>query len=220
MEFLIDKTFWDNLVKKAPPVMALQIQNGLKKNRFGISDLKENCVLKLPKKIISFGFCKALINLGHNDYGFYRNEYIWRDRLLSNKRRNIKKISSFEKLILEVLIETQGLSEKIKYKDLGADQGELVKIFPSEQTPPMELAELQERTASAWKLLDKANLTEIERKIVSIRFGLDGSNEWRTLAEVARHMSCSREYCRQVVQRALRKLRKAGIQNGLVDSLS
>ena len=157
MEFLIDKTFWDNLVKKAPPVMALQIQNGLKKNRFGISDLKENCVLKLPKKIISFGFCKALINLGHNDYGFYRNEYIWRDRLLSNKRRNIKKISSFEKLILEVLIETQGLSEKIKYKDLGADQGELVKIFPSEQTPPMELAELQERTAYKTDANDQNN---------------------------------------------------------------
>jgi len=84
----------------------------------------------------------------------------------------------------------------------------------------MELAELAERTASAWKLLDKANLTEKERKIVSLRFGLDGSKEWRTLAEVARHMSCSREYCRQVVQRALRKLRKAGIQNGLVDSIS
>ena len=78
---------------------------------------------------------------------------------------------------------------------------------------------LAERTDSAWKLLDKANLTEKERKIVSLRFGLDGSNEWRTLAEVARHMSCSREYCRQVVQRALRKLRKAGIQNGLVDSI-
>ena len=133
MEFLINKDFWDNLVKKAPPAMALQIQNGLKKNRFGIYDLKENYVLKLPKKIISFGFCKALINLGHND--FSRNEYIWRDRLLSNKKRNIKKISSFEKLILEVLIETQGLSEKIKYKDLGADQGELVKIFPSDQIP-------------------------------------------------------------------------------------
>jgi hypothetical protein len=31
-------------------------------------------------------------------------------------------------------------------------------------------------------------------------------------------MSCSREYCRQVVQRALRKLRKTGIQQGLVSS--
>ncbi|NDH40711.1 MAG: RNA polymerase subunit sigma-70, partial [Gammaproteobacteria bacterium] len=45
----------------------------------------------------------------------------------------------------------------------------------------------------------------------------DGSHEWRTLAEVARLLGCSREYCRQVVQRALRKLRKAGIQAGLVE---
>ena len=46
----------------------------------------------------------------------------------------------------------------------------------------------------------------------------DGTHEWRTLAEVARHMNCSREYCRQVVQRALRKLRKTGIQSGLVET--
>jgi DNA-directed RNA polymerase sigma subunit (sigma70/sigma32) len=37
------------------------------------------------------------------------------------------------------------------------------------------------------------------------------------LAEVARQQSCSREYCRQVVQRSLRKLRRAGIQSGLVE---
>ena len=122
-----------------------------------------------------------------------------------------------ELLSCELRSITVSLQGTVKSK---SDPSELVDILPSEQTPPMELAELAERTASAWKLLDKANLTEKERKIVSLRFGLDGSNEWRTLAEVARHMSCSREYCRQVVQRALRKLRKAGIQNGLVDSVS
>ena len=122
-----------------------------------------------------------------------------------------------ELLSCELRSITVSLQGTVKSK---SDPSELVDILPSDQTPPMELAELDERTASAWKLLDKANLTEKERKIVSLRFGLDGSNEWRTLAEVARHMSCSREYCRQVVQRALRKLRKAGIQNGLVDSIN
>ena len=122
-----------------------------------------------------------------------------------------------ELLSCELRSITVSLQGTVKSK---SDPSELVDILPSDQTPPMELAELAEMTASAWKLLDKANLTEKERKIVSLRFGLDGSNEWRTLAEVARHMSCSREYCRQVVQRALRKLRKAGIQNGLVDSIS
>ncbi len=99
-----------------------------------------------------------------------------------------------------------------------SDPSELVDILPSEEIAPMELAELAERSDSAWSLLDKANLTEKERTIVSLRFGLDGTNQWRTLADVARHMNCSREYCRQVVQRALRKLRKAGVQSGLIES--
>lgn len=99
-----------------------------------------------------------------------------------------------------------------------SDPSELVDVLPSEEIPPMERAEMAERTASVWTLLNRANLTPKERMVVTLRFGLDGSHEWRTLAEVARHMSCSREYCRQVVQRALRKLRKTGIQSGLVES--
>ncbi len=120
-----------------------------------------------------------------------------------------------ELLSCEIRSLTVSLQGTVKSK---FDLSELVDILPSEETPPLELAELAERSASAWKLLEKSNLTEKERTIVSLRFGLDGSNEWKTLAEVARHMHCSREYCRQVVQRALRKLRKAGLQNGLVES--
>jgi len=82
----------------------------------------------------------------------------------------------------------------------------------------MERAEQAERFDSVWTLLEQSNLTPKERTVVLLRFGLDGSHEWRTLAEVARHMQCSREYCRQVVQRALRKLRKAGLESGLVDA--
>ena len=99
-----------------------------------------------------------------------------------------------------------------------SDPSQLVDILPSDEIPPMERAEIAERSASVWALLSKANLTPKEHKVVTLRFGLDGTNEWRTLAEVARHMNCSREYCRQVVQRALRKLRKTGIQSGLVES--
>ena len=98
-----------------------------------------------------------------------------------------------------------------------ADPSELVDVLPSNEPAPMERAEQAERTASVWTLLERANLTPKERTVVMLRFGLDGSHEWRTLAEVARQLACSREYCRQVVQRALRKLRKAGIESGLVD---
>ena len=119
-----------------------------------------------------------------------------------------------ELLACELRSITVSLQGAVKSK---TDPSELVDILPSEEVPPMELAELAERSASAWSLLDKSNLTPKERTILSLRFGLDGSNEWRTLAEVARQMNCSREYCRQVVQRALRKLRKTGIQNGLLE---
>jgi RNA polymerase sigma factor (sigma-70 family) len=98
-----------------------------------------------------------------------------------------------------------------------SDDSELVDVLPSLEPAPMERAEQAERNASVWLLLDQANLTPKERTIVMLRFGLDGSNEWRTLAEVARQMDCSREYCRQVVQRALRKLRKTGLDSGLVE---
>ena len=99
-----------------------------------------------------------------------------------------------------------------------ADPSELVDVLPSTEMPPMERAELAERMASVWTLLDRANLTPKERTVVMLRFGLDSSHEWRTLADVARQLGCSREYCRQVVQRALRKLRKVGIQSGLVEA--
>ena len=98
-----------------------------------------------------------------------------------------------------------------------SDPSELVDVLPSPELAPMERAELAERSATVWTLLEDASLTPKERTVVMLRFGLDGSHEWRTLAEVARQLECSREYCRQVVQRALRKLRKTGIERGLVE---
>jgi RNA polymerase sigma factor (sigma-70 family) len=118
-------------------------------------------------------------------------------------------------LACELRSVTVSLQGTVKSK---SDPSELVDILPSEEIPPLELAEIAERTESVRTLLNRANLTPKELTVVTLRFGMDGSNEWRTLAEVARHMNCSREYCRQVVQRALRKLRKAGIQSGLVES--
>ena len=109
---------------------------------------------------------------------------------------------------------TVSLQGAVKSK---ADPSELVDVLPSPEPAPMERAELAERSAAAWTLLDRACLTPKERTVVMLRFGLDGSHEWRTLAEVARQLGCSREYCRQVVQRALRKLRKTGIDSGLVE---
>lgn len=120
-----------------------------------------------------------------------------------------------ELLACELRSVTVSLQGAVRSK---SDPSELVDLLPSDEMAPMERAELAERSASVWTLLERANLTPKERTVVMLRFGLDGTHEWRTLAEVARQLACSREYCRQVVQRALRKLRKAGIESGLVET--
>ena len=128
---------------------------------------------------------------------------------------DLSRIEVEELLACELRSITVSLQGIVKSK---SHPNELVDIIASNETPPMELAEINERSASVWALLEQANLTPKEQMVIKLRFGLDGSNEWRTLAEVARHMNCSREYSRQVVQRALRKLRKIGSQNGLLEN--
>ena len=118
-----------------------------------------------------------------------------------------------ELLTCELRSVTVSLQGVVKSK---SDPSELVDVLPSSELPPLERAELAERITVVWSLLEQACLTPKERTVVMLRFGLDGSHEWRTLAEVARQLGCSREYCRQVVQRALRKLRRAGLESGLV----
>ncbi|MCT0201666.1 sigma-70 family RNA polymerase sigma factor [Synechococcus sp. CS-603] len=99
-----------------------------------------------------------------------------------------------------------------------ADPSELLDVLPSTQPSPLEQAEVSERHAVAWELLDRSDLSERERAVVLLRFGLDQGHQWRTLAEVAEQLGCSREYGRQVVQRALRKMRRIGLQSGLVEA--
>jgi RNA polymerase primary sigma factor len=50
------------------------------------------------------------------------------------------------------------------------------------------------------------HLTEQEREVLALRFGLDGK-ERHTLAEIGRLLDVSRERVRQVELKALRKLR-------------
>ena len=95
----------------------------------------------------------------------------------------------------------------------------LLDLVPSDAMAPMELAEQAERAASAWALLDHSTMTAKERRVVVLHFGLDGGNDARTLAQVARELDCSREYCRQVVQRALVKLRSRGVETGLIEAV-
>ena len=95
----------------------------------------------------------------------------------------------------------------------------LLDLVASDAMAPMELAEQAERSASVWTLLDHSTMTAKERRVVVLHFGLDGGDDSRTLAQVARELDCSREYCRQVVQRSLVKLRSRGVETGLIEAV-
>ena len=64
-----------------------------------------------------------------------------------------------ELLSCELRSITVSLQGVVKSK---SDPSELVDLLPSEEVPPLEHAELAERSASAWKLLDNARLANVE----------------------------------------------------------
>jgi len=70
--------------------------------------------------------------------------------------------------------------------------------------PPLELASQQLLKAQICEALNK--LTERERKIIVLRFGLE-DGKFRTLEEVGREFGITRERIRQIEAKALRKLR-------------
>jgi RNA polymerase primary sigma factor len=79
----------------------------------------------------------------------------------------------------------------------------------------VEKEELAKRLAEAMSMLDPR-----ERKILSMRFGLDRGEE-RTLTEVAEVIGVSRERIRQIEQAALSKLRRMpGLRNDIFEYLA
>ncbi len=72
-----------------------------------------------------------------------------------------------------------------------------------------EVALLEDRRAAIAQAL--AVLEEREREVIRLRFGLDGDGRERTLEEVGRVLSLTRERIRQVENKALRRLRHEDI---------
>ena len=110
MEYLIDRKFWNRVIKKSSPSMALQIKKALKeKDSYVTPVLKNECVLKLPNKFIYYGFCGELLRDGNSE---------WKMSLLSSlspKRNAFQKFIDFERILLETLIELEGLPLDVQY---------------------------------------------------------------------------------------------------------
>ena len=98
VNYLIDRKFWNLVIKKLKPYHALTVKKGLVKEKYADGTrIKKELVLTLPDKNIKSGF-------------FSKN--------CVNGYVNLSTLEEYavEQAMLEVLIETQGMSDKAKYK--------------------------------------------------------------------------------------------------------
>ena len=63
------------------------------------------------------------------------------------------------------------------------------------------------------------NLSQKERDVLILRYGLDSSGQKRTLEEVSNYFNVSRERIRQIESRALSKLKKFAKQKSMSSDL-
>ena len=127
MEFLIDRKVWNKVIKKVSPKVGLLIKEGLKKDPvWGRYKLKRDCVIELSNKEIYYGFCMGLF-----DSHWYKSDL---QKGLKRKKTN-KNFLELERAVVEVLIETQGLSDAVKYDVFGKSE------YIIEQEENLELIE-------------------------------------------------------------------------------
>jgi len=104
--------------------------------------------------------------------------------------------------LLRQSLTTSSLDAPIHAEEGRSFLGDLIADGSSEE--PLEQVErgIHQEQLGRWL----GHLTEQEREVLALRFGLDG-HERHTLAEIGRQLEVSRERVRQVELKALRKLR-------------
>jgi len=104
--------------------------------------------------------------------------------------------------LLRQALTTSSLDAPVHAEEGRSYLGDLIADSSSEE--PLDQVErgMHHEQLGRWL----SHLTEQEREVLSLRFGLNGQ-ERLTLAEIGRHLDVSRERVRQVELKALRKLR-------------
>ena len=121
MDYLIDRKFWNLVIKKVKPNTALKLKEGLKKpaGKYRHARIKKDNVLSLQNKnLFANGF---FVHMCLNPLGDYLG--------VSNQQTY-----EIEKAMLEVLIETQGMSEKAKYMISGREPEFVIEQYESIST--------------------------------------------------------------------------------------
>ena len=98
---------------------------------------------------------------------------------------------------------------------IGDQEGRtLADVVPNRDSPPLEETIARQQLRDSLHDAIEACLRPREQEVLCLRFGLDGGDS-QTLGEVAQKYGVTRERVRQIEVRALRRLRRASIQNKL-----
>lgn len=96
------------------------------------------------------------------------------------------------------------------YEPIGTDKEgneiHLLDVIESDEPEAFEVIRAKEDAVRLYELLPKV-LTERERKVLILRYGLYGGKEY-TQNEVAKELSISRSYISRIEKNAIEKLRR------------
>ena len=167
---------------------------------------------------IKQGISRAIIDQGKMiRVPVYLNEEIMKYRKaveqltqLLRRRPSAAEIAKRLKVTVEKVRELDGAITKMSSLDapLGEDgEGQMKDIIEDESMAApdadVEIFLNKERARSMLESLD-----ERERTIISMRFGLEGKEEQRTLSQIAAKLGISRERVRQIEELTIQKLKK------------
>lgn len=110
--------------------------------------------------------------------------------LLRSKKKTSREVSLFEPI----------------GQDKEGNEIRLVDIIEQQQPDIIDSMELDRNKKKLYELLDKC-LTEKEREILILRYGLNGKSE-ATQSEIGEYMGISRSYVSRIEKKALQKLRE------------
>jgi RNA polymerase primary sigma factor len=98
-----------------------------------------------------------------------------------------------------------------------AEDRTLADVIFDRDAPSLEETIARQQLRDSLHNLMAACLRPREREVLSLRFGLNGGDS-QTLDQVAQKYGVTRERMRQIEVRALRRLRRASVQNKLRDA--
>lgn len=129
---------------------------------------------------------------------------------------------SIAELSQEMKISESRITEALKYQNdtistnalIGEkDDAELGDFVPSNDDPLEDVIYLKDLKEKIDEIFESAKLTDKEKDVIILRFGLDNLG-CRTLEEVGKKHNVTRERIRQIEAKALRKLKKSHYVKG------